>query len=111
MDGKTCIEKQKTVTARRTLDPLYQQQLCFSERYNNRILQVGVKLTNALMFPLRCACAQVMRREHTRKLGAHINASSKNVFAHISYTSFYVQIYSGIMLHKRDFMRTQTLKN
>lgn len=42
MDGKNCVEKQKTVTARRTLDPLYQQQLCFSEPYNARILQVTV---------------------------------------------------------------------
>ena len=40
MDGKSCVEKQKTVTARRTLDPLYQQQLCFSERYSGKILQV-----------------------------------------------------------------------
>lgn len=42
MDGKTCVEKQKTSTARRTLDPLYQQQLCFSEPYHNKILQVTV---------------------------------------------------------------------
>jgi hypothetical protein len=42
MDGKTCVEKQKTVTARRTLDPLYQQQLCFTMPYNGKILQVTV---------------------------------------------------------------------
>lgn len=42
MDGKSCVEKQKTVIARRTLDPLYQQQLCFTEPYNGRILQVTV---------------------------------------------------------------------
>jgi len=29
-----------------------------------------------------CAYTQVMRRAHTRKLLAHINVSSKNVFAH-----------------------------
>jgi len=40
MDGKNCIEKQKTSIARRTLDPLYQQQLCFLEPYNGKILQV-----------------------------------------------------------------------
>ncbi|KAK7480085.1 hypothetical protein BaRGS_00028645 [Batillaria attramentaria] len=42
LDGKHCIEKQKTTTARRTLDPLYQQQLVFSEAYRGRILQVTV---------------------------------------------------------------------
>jgi len=41
MDGKTCVEKQKTMTARRTLDPLYQQQLCFTMPYNGKILQVS----------------------------------------------------------------------
>lgn len=40
MDGKNCSEKQKTSIARRTLDPLYQQQLCFLEPYNGKILQV-----------------------------------------------------------------------
>ena len=45
MDGKNCIEKQKTTIARRTLDPLYQQQLFFSEPYNGRILQVSPDLT------------------------------------------------------------------
>ena len=42
MDGKTCVEKQKTMTARRTLDPLYQQQLCFTMPYNGKILQVQI---------------------------------------------------------------------
>ncbi|CAG5135117.1 unnamed protein product, partial [Candidula unifasciata] len=42
IEGKHCVEKQKTTTARRTLDPLYQQQLFFSEPYHNRILQVTV---------------------------------------------------------------------
>jgi len=44
MDGKTCVEKQKTLTARRTLDPLYQQQLCFTMPYNGKILQVDTYL-------------------------------------------------------------------
>ena len=63
------------------------------------------------MFPLCCAHTQVVRRAHTRKLGAHINIPSRNVFAHISYTSVQIQMSSGKMLHKRNFMRTQTLKN
>ncbi|XP_021377514.1 regulating synaptic membrane exocytosis protein 2-like isoform X2 [Mizuhopecten yessoensis] len=42
IDGKTCVEKQKTVVARRTLDPLYQQQLVFMEQYGGKILQVTV---------------------------------------------------------------------
>ncbi|ESO09214.1 hypothetical protein HELRODRAFT_73787, partial [Helobdella robusta] len=42
MDGKTRIEKQKTSTARRTLDPLYQQQLCFVEPHRHRNLHVTV---------------------------------------------------------------------
>jgi C2 domain len=42
MNGKKSVEKQKTVTARRTLDPLYQQQLCFTESYSGKILQVNI---------------------------------------------------------------------
>ncbi|XP_041361301.1 regulating synaptic membrane exocytosis protein 2-like isoform X3 [Gigantopelta aegis] len=42
IENKTCVEKQKTTTARRTLDPLYQQQLVFNESYHGRILQVTV---------------------------------------------------------------------
>ncbi|KAL5014871.1 hypothetical protein ScPMuIL_009141 [Solemya velum] len=42
IDGKTCVEKQKTTVARRTLDPLYQQQLVFTEPYAGKILQVTV---------------------------------------------------------------------
>src|SRR6218665_2916207 len=73
------------------------------------------------MFPLSnvpsklCACARAhkscMRRAHIRKLGAHINVPSKNAFAHVSYTSFKIQMSSGKMLHKRSFMRRQTLTN
>jgi len=32
----------------------------------------------------------------------------KMCFAHISYTSFQIQMSSGKMLHKRNFMRAQT---
>ncbi|XP_064652466.1 regulating synaptic membrane exocytosis protein 2-like isoform X3 [Lineus longissimus] len=42
MEGKNCIEKQKTTIARRTLDPLYQQQLIFLEAYHSKVLQVTV---------------------------------------------------------------------
>nr|XP_022331882.1 regulating synaptic membrane exocytosis protein 1-like isoform X3 [Crassostrea virginica] len=42
IDGKHCVEKQKTTVARRTLDPLYQQQLAFTEDYRGKILQVTV---------------------------------------------------------------------
>ncbi|ESP02665.1 hypothetical protein LOTGIDRAFT_65469, partial [Lottia gigantea] len=42
IEGKSCIEKQKTTIARRTLDPLYQQQLVFNESYVGKILQVTV---------------------------------------------------------------------
>src|SRR6218665_4174578 len=54
-----------------------------------------------------CARIQVMRRAHTRKLGAHINFPSRNVSAHISYTLFQIQMSSCKMLQKKIFMRTQ----
>lgn len=38
--GRKCIAKAKTTSARRTLDPLYQQQLVFREDYRGCILQV-----------------------------------------------------------------------
>src|SRR6218665_728346 len=50
-----------------------------------------------------CACTKAVRRAHTRKLRAHINVPSKNVFAHISYTLFQTQMSPGKMLHKRNF--------
>lgn len=40
VSGKKCIEKAKTTTARKTLDPLYQQQLVFREPFAGCILQV-----------------------------------------------------------------------
>ncbi|XP_034485583.1 uncharacterized protein LOC117790289 isoform X2 [Drosophila innubila] len=42
VSGKRCIDKMKTSTARRTLDPLYQQQLVFKQPYNGCVLQVTV---------------------------------------------------------------------
>ncbi|XP_064076958.1 regulating synaptic membrane exocytosis protein 1 isoform X12 [Vanessa tameamea] len=42
VSGKRCLAKAKTVTARRTLDPLYQQTLTFRENYKGCVLQVTV---------------------------------------------------------------------
>ncbi|XP_065163900.1 regulating synaptic membrane exocytosis protein 2 isoform X2 [Atheta coriaria] len=42
VSGKKCIAKAKTSTARRTLDPLYQQQLAFREPFQGCVLQVTV---------------------------------------------------------------------
>ncbi|XP_046667806.1 regulating synaptic membrane exocytosis protein 2 isoform X9 [Homalodisca vitripennis] len=42
VSGKKCLAKAKTATARRTLDPLYQQQLTFREPFQGCILQVTV---------------------------------------------------------------------
>jgi|SRR6218665_75875 len=58
-----------------------------------------------------CARTRVMRRAHTRKLGAHLNVSSKILFARFSYSSFQIQMSSGKMLHQRNIMRTQPLTN
>ena len=41
VSGKRCLAKAKTATARRTLDPLYQQQLVFHEKYSGCVLQVN----------------------------------------------------------------------
>lgn len=38
--GKKLIVKAKTTTARKTLEPLYQQQLAFRQPYHGCILQV-----------------------------------------------------------------------
>ncbi|XP_054270261.1 regulating synaptic membrane exocytosis protein 2-like [Macrosteles quadrilineatus] len=42
VSGKKCLAKAKTATARRTLDPLYQQTLTFREPFQGCILQVTV---------------------------------------------------------------------
>ena len=41
MDGKRCLIKKKTRTARRTLEPLYQQQLEFKVEFTGKTLQVS----------------------------------------------------------------------
>lgn len=41
MDGKRCLVKKKTRTARRTLEPLYQQQLEFKVEFTGKTLQVN----------------------------------------------------------------------
>ena len=43
VSGKKCLAKAKTGAARRTLDPLFQQQLIFHQRYGGCVLQVSVK--------------------------------------------------------------------
>lgn len=42
VSGKRCLAKAKTAVARRTLDPLYQQQLVFHEKYTGCVLQVTI---------------------------------------------------------------------
>lgn len=42
VNGKKCIEKAKTSTARKTLDPFYQESLAFRENFRGCILQVTV---------------------------------------------------------------------
>lgn len=41
VQGKKCVAKAKTTTARKTLDPLYQQQLAFREPFDGCVLQVS----------------------------------------------------------------------
>ena len=45
-----------------------------------------------------------------KKLGAHNKFSFQTGFTHISSTSSHIQTSLGKMLHKRNFMCTQTLK-
>jgi len=97
-----------------------QRQDMFQVQHSSQqmlLLRQGVRLTfcwyfgSQPMFPhyVRvCTCTQVMRRAHTRKPRVHVNVSSKTFFAHISYTSFHLQINSGKMLRK-DILCTQTL--
>lgn len=42
VSGKKCLAKAKTSAARRTLDPLFQQQLIFHQRYGGCVLQVTI---------------------------------------------------------------------
>ena len=55
-------------------------------------------------------CATNRETSAHKKFLAHINFPFKNVFAHISYTSFQIHMSPGKMLHKSNFMRTQTFK-
>ena len=54
VSGKRCLAKAKTATARRTLDPLYQQQLSFSVLYQGCVLQVRT-CSFLLTFDLLCS--------------------------------------------------------
>ena len=42
VSGKKCLAKAKTGAARRTLDPLFQQQLIFHQRYAGCVLQITI---------------------------------------------------------------------
>ncbi|XP_027027388.2 regulating synaptic membrane exocytosis protein 2 isoform X13 [Tachysurus fulvidraco] len=42
LENGACVAKKKTKVARKTLDPLYQQQLCFEESPGGKVLQVIV---------------------------------------------------------------------
>ena len=48
VSGKKCLAKAKTSAARRTLDPLFQQQLIFHQRYGGCVLQVTLDLLTGL---------------------------------------------------------------
>jgi hypothetical protein len=43
VSGKKCIAKAKTTTARKTLEPFYQQPLAFRENFRGCILQVSLE--------------------------------------------------------------------
>ncbi|XP_020630971.1 regulating synaptic membrane exocytosis protein 1-like isoform X4 [Orbicella faveolata] len=51
MEGKRCLVKKKTRTARRTLEPLYQQQLEFKVEFTGKTLQVNREFALALFLP------------------------------------------------------------
>jgi regulating synaptic membrane exocytosis protein 2 len=53
VSGKKCIAKAKTTAARKTLDPLYQQMLAFSEPFQGCILQVNQKFLKRSKFSIR----------------------------------------------------------
>lgn len=50
VNGKRCIEKAKTMMARKTLDPFYQQLLAFKENCRGCILQVRIRLFSSFLF-------------------------------------------------------------
>jgi hypothetical protein len=52
LENGACIAKKKTKVARKTLDPLYQQQLPFEESPGGKVLQVRrVDLSFEVMKP------------------------------------------------------------
>ena len=65
VSGKKCLAKAKTSAARRTLDPLFQQQLIFHQRYGGCVLQVppsfhqDYKSSKLSKFSRFCVCLQV----------------------------------------------------
>ena len=62
LDGKTCVEKQRTRTTRRTLDPLIQQTLIFKENYRDKVLQVNFlnSISKNLFFVSRSVFGVIM---------------------------------------------------
>ena len=56
-----------------------------------------------------CAHAGRETSPHKKTWSAH-KCSLRKYFALISYTSFQIQMSSAKMLHKRNYMCTQTLK-
>jgi len=65
------------------------------------------------MFPLNCACVHAGHEMSAQnKTWSTHKCLLKKFFFHIyHYTSFQIQMSSHKMLHKRNFMRTQTLRN
>ena len=61
VSGKRCLAKAKTATARRTLDPLYQQQLSFSVLYQGCVLQVYNENKNQLIFETRLILLRMLQ--------------------------------------------------
>ena len=65
MEGKRCLVKKKTRTARRTLEPLYQQQLEFKVEFTGKTLQVN----NELAFCYSQFSSVVIRGRFVRSTG------------------------------------------
>ena len=70
-------------------------------------------LLRALGYVPSKLCARTGREKsaHKKTWSAHKFVLRKFFFTHISKTSFQIQMHSGKMLHKRNFMHTQYLKN
>lgn len=60
VSGKRCLAKAKTATARRTLDPLYQQQLVFHEKYSGCVLQVRNFIMDVKILTNYPTCAWIL---------------------------------------------------